>query len=165
MGKHAANLVSEQPWNYAFGLGSPLDRLLKINGKILLLGCDHDAITFLHYVEHIAQIPNKRRAHFRVPVQEGTSRVWRDMEEFDTSDQGGHANWPERFFACLVDAYLATSRNMGALVGEARSYLFAASNLLDFTLPWMMAVAADARAAGKLMELRESPAPKSPWDV
>ena len=67
-GKAAEYLVSEQPWNYAFGVHSPLDRFLSLGGKILLLGCDHDAVTFLHYVEHVADIPGKRIARFRVPV-------------------------------------------------------------------------------------------------
>jgi len=153
-GKHAAHLISDQPWNYAFGAGSPLDRFLKLQGKILLLGCDHDTVTFLHYAEHIADIPDKRVARFRVPVLQGALRVWKDMEEFDTSNRGAHANWPDRFFASLVDGYLAASGNAGALVGNAQSYLFPARDLLDFALPRMKAVAADARAAGELMELR-----------
>jgi aminoglycoside 3-N-acetyltransferase len=152
-GRHASYLISEQPWNYAFGIGSPLDRFLKLQGGILLLGCDHDTVTFLHYVEHIADIPGKRVARFHVPVPEGSSRVWRPMEEFDTSDQGAHPNWPDRFFALLVDSYLASTGNTGGLVGNARSYLFSASGLLQFALPRMWAVAADPLAAGSLLEL------------
>ena len=60
---------------------SPLD------GKILLLGCDHDTVTFLHYAEHIVDIPGKRVSKFKVPVSDGGICVWRDMEEFDTSDR------------------------------------------------------------------------------
>ena len=46
---------------------------------------------------------------FKVPVNEDGRRVWREMEEFDTSI-GVHANWPERFFARLVDTYCANDR-------------------------------------------------------
>jgi aminoglycoside N3'-acetyltransferase len=53
-GKQAEYLISEQPWNCAFGLHSPLDRFLGLHGKIVLLGSDHDAVTFLHYVERVA---------------------------------------------------------------------------------------------------------------
>ena len=56
-GKQAEHLMSSQPWNYALGLDSPLERFLMLNGKIVLLGSDHDAVTFLHYVEHVADIP------------------------------------------------------------------------------------------------------------
>ena len=51
-------------------------------------------VTFLHYVEHIADFPDKRVARFQVPVEEHGQRVWREMEEFDTSE-GAHANWPD----------------------------------------------------------------------
>jgi aminoglycoside 3-N-acetyltransferase len=58
------------------------------NGKIVLLGSDHDAATFLHYVEHIADFPGKRIARYQVTVMENGCRVWRAMEEFDTSGDG-----------------------------------------------------------------------------
>jgi aminoglycoside 3-N-acetyltransferase len=146
-GKHAQHLVSPQPWNYAFGAGSLLDRFVKLNGKILLLGSDHDNVTFLHYVEHIADIPDKRVARFKVPVLERGRRVWRDMEEFDTSGEGAHANWPENFFASLVDGYLSVQGNSGRRVGHALSFLFPARGLLEFALPVMTNVANDSTAA------------------
>ncbi|MGA8028273.1 MAG: AAC(3) family N-acetyltransferase, partial [Bryobacteraceae bacterium] len=59
-GKQTEHLLSRQPWNYAFGSDSALERFLMLDGKIVLLGSDHDAVTFLHYVEHIAEIPLKR---------------------------------------------------------------------------------------------------------
>jgi aminoglycoside 3-N-acetyltransferase len=36
-GKQTVHLMSTQPWDYAFGLGSPLDRFLALDGKIVLL--------------------------------------------------------------------------------------------------------------------------------
>src|SRR5580693_10189769 len=36
-GKQADHLISEQPWNYAFGSRSPLDRFLNLDVRILLL--------------------------------------------------------------------------------------------------------------------------------
>ena len=139
-GKHAEYLISEQPWDYAFGRGSALERLAVRNGKILLLGSDHDAVTFLHYVEHILEVPDKRVARFKVPVLENGQRVWRDMEEFD-SEHGAHASWPDRFFARIVDGYLATAENWGGRVGDAKSHLFPARELLAFALPVMTQMA------------------------
>jgi len=150
-GRQADYLISEQPWNYAYGLGSPLDRFLKLDGKILLLGCDHDTVTFLHYAEHVVDIPDKRVVRMRVPVEEAGRRVWREMEEFDTSSRGVHPNWPDRFFAQLVDGLLAATGNRGSRVGNAESYLFRARDLLEFALPVMRAVAVDAGAAAKLI--------------
>jgi aminoglycoside 3-N-acetyltransferase len=149
-GKQARYLISHQPWNYAFGEGSALDRFAQLDGRILLLGCDHDTVTFLHYAEHIVDIPGKRVASYKVPVNEDGSRVWRDMEEFDTSDRGAHPNWPARFFARVADTYLADTRNDGGQVGDARCFLLDSRGLLEFALRIMKAVAADARAAASL---------------
>jgi aminoglycoside 3-N-acetyltransferase len=149
-GRHARHLISRQPWHYAFGHDSALDRFVELGGKILLLGCDHDNVTFLHYAEHIVDIPDKRVARFKVPIAENGTRVWRDMEEFDTAD-GAHANWPDRFFARLVDTHLTRTKNSGGRVGNARCFLLDARELLEFTLPVMKAVAADPAAAAALV--------------
>ncbi len=149
-GREAAHLISSQPWNYAFGRNSLLDRFLALDGRILLLGCDHDTVTFLHYVEHIADISGKRIARFKVPVVDNGRRVWREMEEFDTSGEGAHVHWPDRFFGRIVDGFLANTRNRGGRVGDATCHLMRARELLDFALPIMEAVAADRRAAEQL---------------
>ena len=149
-GKHAGYLISHQPWNYAFGHESALDRFVQLEGKILLLGCDHDTVTFLHYAEHIVDIPEKRVARFKVPVAENGRRVWREMEEFDTSGEGAHPNWPDRFFARLADTYLAQTDNRGGQVGDARCFLLDSRGLLEFALSVMKAVALDPRAASSL---------------
>ena len=149
-GKQASFLISEQPWDYAFGFGSVLDRFVGLAGKILLLGCDHDTVTFLHYAEHIVDIPGKRIARFRVPVNEAGVRVWREMEEFDTSVEA-HPAFPERFFARLVDTYLMHTGNRGGRVGDAQCVLLDSPGLLEFALGVMKAVADDPRAAETLL--------------
>jgi len=154
-GRQAAYLFSSQPWDYAFGRDSALDRFAAQDGRILLLGSDHDTVTFLHYVEHIADIPDKRVARFMVPIAREGTRVWREMAEFDTSSAGVHSNWPERFFAKLVDTYLTESQNAGGIVGNARSYLLSARELLRFSRPLMERVAIDGGAADALAELPE----------
>ena len=136
-GRYADYLLSAQPWDFAFGRGSALDRFVQLGGKILLLGCDHDNVTFLHYAEHIVDIPDKRIARFKVPVEEHGERVWRDMAEVDTSGAGAHASWPDRFFATIVDGYLAGTGNRGGRVGDAESYLLDAPGLLAHALEAM----------------------------
>jgi aminoglycoside 3-N-acetyltransferase len=136
-GKDAEFLVSPQPWHYAYGRGSALERFCHRGGKILLLGCDHDTVTFLHYAEHVVDIPDKRVVSYKVPIEEGGNRVWRDMEEFDTSDQGAHPSWPPRFFGTLVDTYLERTGNRGGRVGNAECFLLDASGLLAFALEQM----------------------------
>lgn len=91
-----------------------------------------------------------------MPITEDGVRVWRAMEEFDTSGAGVHVNWPEGFFARLVDGCLATSANRGGVVGNARCYVLAARELLRFAQPVMERVAADRCAADVLGELPDS---------
>jgi len=148
-GKQAEYLFSRQPWDYAFGRDSALDRFVGLNGKILLLGCDHDAVTFLHYAEHVVDIPDKRIARFKVPVAENGARIWRDMAEFNTAGDGVHANWPDQFFARIIDSCLAASSNRGGKVGDAECYLISARELLDFALPVMTRFAAEGAVFGR----------------
>lgn len=149
-GQASSYLFSSQPWNYPFGHDSALDRLVALDGRILLLGSDHDTVTFLHYVEHIADIPGKRVARFKVPIIEGGVRVWRETEEFDTSGDGVHANWPDRFFARIVDGFLSASQNPGGPVGDAWCHLLPVRGLLQFARPIMERVALDPHAADSL---------------
>ena len=151
-GRHTDFLFSRQPWNYAFGPESPLERFVNIDGKILMLGSDHDTVTFLHYAEHVGDFPGKRVARFKVPVLENGTRIWRRMEEFNTAADGVHANWPDRFFARIIDGFLAKTGNVGGLVGGATSYLLPGRDLLDFALPVMQRVAVDPGVGDELHE-------------
>ena len=153
-GGQAGFLLSEQPWNDAFGHGSILERLVALDGKILLLGSDHDAVTFLHYAEHIVDIPDKVVVWFKVPALEHGRRVWKDMREIDTGD-AAHRHWPDRFFARIVDTYLRHTANAGGLVGSAHSHLFDVQGLLSFSLDVMQQVASDSTAADRLLQSDE----------
>jgi len=144
-------LFLTQPWDYAFGAESPLDRFVGRDGKILLVGADPDHTTFLHYVEHVADIPSKRVARFRIPMLEDGQRVWREMAEYDTS-AGVHPHWPEAFFARLVRGYLRETDNRGGDVGGARSYLISSAGLLRYAQPIMERLARDRGALASLSE-------------
>jgi aminoglycoside 3-N-acetyltransferase len=151
-GRRASDLISNQPRNYAFGRGSVLDRFVNLDGRILLLGCDHDNVTFLHYAEHVVDIPGKRVVKFKVPVDENGTRVWREMEEFDSSGAGAHPNWPDRFFARLVDTYLRRIDSPGDHVGDAPAFLLDSRGLLEFALRVMKAMATEPDAAMALLD-------------
>ena len=139
-GKQAEFLFSEQPWDFAFGKGSPLERFTAVDGRILLLGSDHDNVTYLHYAEHIADFPDKRIARFKVPVLINGNREWREMLEVDTSERA-HDNWPDKFFEQIVDGYLEASGNRGGKVGGATSHLIPARHLLVYAMNEMERIA------------------------
>lgn len=147
-GPHADALLAPQPWDYAFGHSSLLERFVALHGRILLLGSDHDNVTFLHHAEHVVEVPGRRVARFRVPVVEQGRRRWRAMAEFDTS-QPAHPAWPDDLFARIVDAHLDRTSNRGGAVGDAQCYLLDARALLDDALRTMRALARDHDAAAR----------------
>jgi aminoglycoside 3-N-acetyltransferase len=140
-GAQAEYLISEQPWDFPFGRGSALDRFVGLNGKILLIGCDHDNVTFLHYAEHILDVPDLRIVTMEVPWLENGQRVWKEVKEIDTSGAGAHPNWPDRFFATIVNKYLSSTYNRGGRVGHAHCFLLDAKGLLALALEEMRATA------------------------
>jgi aminoglycoside 3-N-acetyltransferase len=154
-GAQARHLIASQPWDFAFGRDSLLERFVQLDGRVLLLGSDHDNVTFLHYAEHVADIPDKRVARFQVPVLRDGERIWLDMLEFDTSSRGAHPNWSQHIFADIVDSHLLTTGNRGAMVGNAHSYLMDARPLLDHALDAMGRIARDPRAGDVYAEQRE----------
>jgi aminoglycoside 3-N-acetyltransferase len=142
-GANAPFLISQQPWDFPFGRGSALERFVQLNGKILLIGCDHDNVTFLHYAEHILDVPDLRVVTMEVPWLDNGERVWKEVKEIDTSGAGAHPNWPDRFFALIVNKYLAATHNRGGRVGHAHCFLFDSKGLLALALEEMRAVALD----------------------
>jgi aminoglycoside 3-N-acetyltransferase len=151
-GRQGARLFADRPWDFALGAGSALERFRGLDGKILMLGSDHDAVTFLHYAEHVGDFPGRRVVRYQVPVLVDGQRVWRWIAEVDTSDGGAHAHWPERLFAKIVDGHLRATGNRGGRVGDAPSWLVNARALHDDALEVMMRVALDAGSARFLAE-------------
>jgi aminoglycoside 3-N-acetyltransferase len=140
-GAHAAHLLADHPWDFPYGADTPLDRFRTLGGRILLLGSDHDEVTFLHYVEHMVEFPDKKISRYRVPYDIDGRLVWREVAEVNTAGDGAHANWPDRFFARLVDGYLESTGNRGGRVGNAPAFLIDACTLYDFAGPVMQATA------------------------
>lgn len=140
-GPHADHLLSNVPWDFTYGADSTLARFNALGGKILLLGSDHDQVTFLHHAEHMVDVPGKIVATFEVPCDDGAGGVvWRQMKEFDTADMA-HAAWPADMFTQIVDGYLSSTGNRGGNVGDARSYVMDAPGLLEHALSVMRALA------------------------
>lgn len=144
VGARADELTRDHSLQFGLGAGSPLERLCRVGGKVLLLGSDFDNVTLLHYAEAVAPIAGKRLARVRVPVLEQGERVWRDVEEFDTS--AGIKDWPDRFFARIVEAFVAAGLARRGPVGGADSHLFAARRLIEFAVPIMVETAATLAA-------------------
>lgn len=149
-GPHAEALFAPQAWTYAYGHDTPLARFAALGGRILLLGSDHDQVTFLHHAEHLVAVPGKRVVRYEVPWLVNGERVWRPCEEFDTSEPA-HPAWHETLFRDITDAYLRRTGNAGGRIGEAESYVLDAQPFLAFALEVMAALVHDPERAGTLL--------------
>ena len=53
-----------------------------------------------------------------------------ETKEINTSGTGAHPNWPDRFFAQIVNKYLAQTHNRGGRVGLAHCFLIDAKGIV-----------------------------------
>lgn len=136
LGKKCDFINANHPLNFGYGPGSPFEKIYQHNGKILLLGPDLDAITILHYAEHISPIENKRIEQYKVPLLKNGIRVWIDIKEYDTSE--GICLWPDRFFEKILQRYFNEHSTQPKKIGNADSYLIDAKSLVDFSIPIMV---------------------------
>ena len=136
VGKHAAWLCKDHPLSYGYGKGSPYEKLLELEGKVLLLGSDPDQVTLLHYAEDRAQLPNKRIIHRNEVMRSENSLIELQIEEFDTS-RVVLDNMPEDYFAQITRDFIAQAFAQAGLIAEARSYLLPAQKLIGFAIKKM----------------------------
>ena len=132
VGARANEVTRNHPLSYGYGDGSPLERLVKLRGSVLMLGAPLDTITLLHYAENRARMAHKNRVRYRCPILSEGRTVWVDIEDFDTGKE--HADYT---FDGIVTAYLADGRGRKGYVGNAESYLFDAEDLTDYAISWL----------------------------
>jgi aminoglycoside 3-N-acetyltransferase len=136
VGARAQWLCADHPLQYGYGPGSPLAKIVEASGKVLLLGSPFDAVTLLHYSEHMARVPGKRIIRYREPVLIDGQKQWVKFEEFDTNDPVVSAA-PEGYFADVVRSFLSSGYGSDGMVGNAKSYLLDAPRLHAFAVEWI----------------------------
>ena len=135
VGQLAAWLTENHSLQYGHGPGSPMAKLCKSGGQVLLLGAGSSSVTLLHHAEHLADVPNKRIVRYKMPVLRDGERVWVDVEEYDTSR--GIVDWPVDYFESIVEEYVAAGNGHSGKVGAAQAFRFDAASLNRFAVEWM----------------------------
>lgn len=136
IGPRAEWITAPHPVLYGYGPGSPFDRILQAQGRVLMLGAPLDTITLLHYAEHQAQIPGKRIRRYRRLMPGPSGPQWVQFEEFDTANPV-HESLPENCFERIATDYLATGGGTRGTVGAATSHLFEGPGLVEFAIEWL----------------------------
>lgn len=140
IGAKAAWLTADHPLDYGYGPGTPLARLVEASGRVLMLGAPLDTMTLLHHAEHLARLPGKRIVHTEASFATPEGVVWRTIEEFDT-DEPVVDRLPANFIEQIVIDYLDAGGGRQGKVGEARSVLVEAADILPFAISWLERVA------------------------
>ena len=135
-GARALELLENAPWHDYYGPDSALDRLCRMNGRVLRLGADVETTTLLHFAEYLVALPEKRRVrrHRRV-VRQGVPSI---VSVNCLDDEHGIVDYPHGdYFGMLLGDYLAEGRARVGKVGGASSELLEANELLEFAVRWM----------------------------
>jgi aminoglycoside 3-N-acetyltransferase len=142
IGARAGWIVDPQPWDFPLGHGSPLARLVKSGGQVLMLGAPLDRITLLHHAEHLAEGPRKRFVEPQMPVIEDGRSMWRTYKDIDTSARGAFPY--DEALGPGVDPFQVIGRGAveagigrSGRVGDAESHVFEAGPLVWFAVRWL----------------------------
>ncbi len=136
IGRLAQWITAEHPFQYGYGEGSPFERFVEAQGRVLLIGAPLDTITLLHYAEHRANIPGKRIRRYRRLMAGENGPEWVDFEEFDTGDPVSD-KLPANCFEQIAAAYLAAGFGCRGKIGVATSFLFEGPDLVRFGIDWL----------------------------
>jgi aminoglycoside 3-N-acetyltransferase len=128
-GKHAAYLTTDHHYNNdMFGEASPIGKLYRLDGYILMLGSGHANNTSLHLAEYRATFPRKRVIREGSAVRLNGVRCWveYDMMSLDTDD-----------FEEIGAAYEESIGYLPGKVGQADARFLRQRPLVDFAVQWM----------------------------
>lgn len=150
LGHEAAWIVADHPLDDAYGAGSPLAKLVEIDGQVLALGAPLSTLTLLHHAEATARVARKRRVTYRMPLLVDGQTVWREFHDIDTAEGAfpydlvadeiaatpgiGPDHDP---FEAIARQALAAGIGTEGRVGGATSALFPARALHRFAETWL----------------------------
>lgn len=133
LGLRAREILEPTPLHDYHGIGSPLERLVTLRGRVLRLGADSDTVTLTHYAEYLADVPDKIRVRRRY-VRADTGEVW--IESLDDDD--GIVMWPHGdYFSQIYLDYRSTGAVSIGPVGRCQGELFDAPHFVAFAVNWM----------------------------
>lgn len=127
-GKYAKYLTKDHDLSNIFGEGSPIGKLYKLDGYVLLIGVGYDKNTSIHLADVRANYPSKHNCKEYSAITENNTRVWKEYETLfvdgEDFDQIGEA------FEKEYDVKKAT-------LGNGTITLMKQRELVDFAVKWI----------------------------
>lgn len=129
-GKNAGYITDDHSLEYAFGEKSPLGKIYRLDGRILLMGVGHINNTSLHLAEYRADYPSKSEEASGLPLMVSGRREWVDIKDIKSYTDD---------FKDIGSAFFKSNdiSVMEAEIGQAKSQLFRQKDLVDFAIRWM----------------------------
>lgn len=127
IGTRAREVTADHDLAESHGETSPIGMVYRLGGKVLLLGCGHDASTSLHLAESRQVSPPRAETGAAIRNDDGASRwvTWTDLV-IDEED-----------FPQVGAAFEATGAVAVGPVGSATARLMEQRSLVDFAVDWM----------------------------
>lgn len=132
VGPAADWLTQGQELDWPLGDHSPLGRLYRRDGKVLLIGVGYNRNSSLHLGE--IRAAHRRTMKRRIPVAVSAGVAWQEID--DVADDNG------RLFPRVGEDFEATGQVMSGQVGAAPARLMSQRALVDFSTPWFDGVLA-----------------------
>ncbi len=126
-GKEAEALTADHKLDYALGENSPLAKIYRREGKILLIGVGHDSNTSLHLAEYRAEHELKIKILGSSILKDGKN-VWKKYQDIEFNDD---------LFPAIGKEYESEYEYSKAKVGMAEAKLFEQKEMIDFAVNWL----------------------------
>lgn len=127
-GKNAEYLTNNHTLENIFGEDSPIERLYRLNGKVLLLGVGYDKNTSLHLADFRAEYPGKHNCVEHSAIMEDGQRVWKAYETLFVDGED---------FEALGTDYEKENQISTGRIGNAIIRLMSQRQLVDYAVKWM----------------------------
>ncbi|MBQ1546999.1 MAG: AAC(3) family N-acetyltransferase [Lachnospiraceae bacterium] len=127
-GRNAKYLTENHDLSNIFGDGSPIGKLYELDGKVLLMGVDHDKNTSLHLADARAEYPGKHVCIEHSAVMENGERVWKEYETLFVDGED---------FIDIGKSFETEHVVNRQLLGDAELKLMKQRELVDFAVEWI----------------------------
>ncbi|MGL5351984.1 MAG: aminoglycoside N(3)-acetyltransferase [Clostridium sp.] len=128
VGKYAKYITEDHDLRNIFGSGSPIDKLYKLDGYVLLIGVGYNKNTSLHLAESRANFTSKRFIEESSAINLNGRREWVTYKTQDVSDDD---------FIELGKEFDKVANIKINKVGNAEVRLMSQRQLVDWAVLWM----------------------------
>lgn len=127
-GKNKETIINDHSLDFGLGEQSPLGKMYRLEGFVLLVGVGYDSNTTMHLAEH--RIPNFKSEVNAGPFYKDGKRVWESFTQ---------VSYREELFEEIGLAYEETGQPVSkGKAGLAECRLMPQKELVEFTENWLL---------------------------